>query len=80
MKKILWTNATKSGLCDRLQDLFLMSAYAYMHDSDLYLYWPQGQRDLQFNQFQLDTWPNSRWADYLKENVSNYMKNNKYPV
>lgn len=69
MKKILWTNPTKSGLCDRLQDLFLMSAYAYMHDSDLYLYWPQGSDDLNFNQFQLNTWPTSRWTDYFKENI-----------
>jgi hypothetical protein len=72
MKKIFWTNATKSGLCDRLQDLFLMSAYASLKDCSLYLYWPQGNKDLSFNKFQLDTWPNSRWSDYLKENLCSY--------
>lgn len=72
MRKIFWTNVTKSGLCDRLQDILLMSAYASLNGCDLYLYWPQGNKDLRFNKFQLDTWPNSRWSDYLKENLCNY--------
>jgi hypothetical protein len=79
-QKMIWTNVTKSGLCDRLQDLFLVAAYANMINCDLYLYWPEGQKDLQFNDFQLKTWPKSRWSDYLKNNLCSYfnLPNNVY--
>jgi hypothetical protein len=69
MNKIFWNNSTLSGLCDRLIDLSLMSAYAKVQDKNLLLQW-----NLQsgFTEFQLKTWSKDRFEDYKKENFTKY--------
>lgn len=39
--KILWTQPTQSGLCDRLSDLFFIYAFAHIYDAELHLEWPR---------------------------------------
>lgn len=76
MRKIKWTQPTGSGLCDRLIDLMLMSAYANVHDADLYLDWIQGaQRGI--NQWtqkgnEIKQWADYRYEDYKYENYIEY--------
>lgn len=69
--KLLWSRPTRSGLCDRLMDLILVSSLAKINNQSLYLKWYQGD-DLSFSNYQKETWPICRWTDYLLENIQNY--------
>jgi hypothetical protein len=71
--KLLWSNSTLSGLCDRLMDLILMSSLARIIDKDLYLKWRQID-EFGLSDYQKETWAGCRWTDYLIENVQNYFE------
>lgn len=76
MKTIKWTQPTGSGLCDRLIDLMLMSAYAKVHNAKLYLDWIQGAQrgPNQWTQKGNDIkfWADYRYEDYKYENYIEY--------
>ena len=71
MGKLIWAESPKSGLCDRLIDLMLMSTLAKAKDDFLYLRWREGE-EIHFTKRQIDTWPAYRFTDYLLENVQRY--------
>ena len=64
----LWTNSTKSGLCDRLIDLFIVASTAKLYNTELYLYWEEQP----INIVQKNIWNKIRFDDYKIENVSQY--------
>lgn len=64
----LWTNSTKSGLCDRLIDLFIVASTAKLYNRELYLYWEEQPID----HIQKNIWNKIRFHDYKIENVSQY--------
>lgn len=76
MKKILWTQPSGSGLCDRLLDLMLMSAYAKVFDFDLHLEWIEGaSKDLnnwKKTEYEIATWEQVRYKDFRYEIFSQY--------
>jgi hypothetical protein len=64
----IWTNSTKSGLCDRLIDLFIIASMAKIYNKDLYLTW-----EIQpINDIQKNIWNPIRFNDYKIENVKQY--------
>lgn len=67
--KVIWANSTLSGLCDRLVDLFLMSAFAKIMNFELTVLWRVNQN---FSENQLRTWGKARFVDYRYENLSRY--------
>jgi len=74
--KIKWTNPTASGLCDRLLDLMLISAYAKVYKSELYLNWITGSQT-SVNRWIKEPgvvreWDEVRYQDYKYENYSQY--------
>jgi hypothetical protein len=65
---LFWLNSTKSGLCDRLLDLFLITSYAQLLDKKIYLKW-----EIQpINNVQKQIWNSIRFDDYKIENVKKY--------
>lgn len=86
---IFWNNSTKSGLCDRLVDITLMSALGKVMRTDVYFNWEivhNGQK-YEWKQDNETTreWESVRYVDYLHENFSQYfnlpenLKVNQYP-
>jgi hypothetical protein len=77
MNNIYWTHSTESGLCDRLIDLTLMSTYAKIKKSNLYLNWKivhSGQKYLwDINDGITKEWDEVRYRDYLYENLKQYL-------
>ena len=65
---LIWTNSTKSGLCDRLIDLFIISSIAKLYNKELYLVWEEQP----INDVQRLIWNNIRFDDYKIENVIEY--------
>lgn len=66
----IWTNSSKSGLCDRLIDLFIMSSFVELYKKDLYLTW-----EIQpINDIQNKIWNPIRFNDYKIENVKQYFR------
>lgn len=65
---LVWTNPTKSGLGDRLIDLFIIASMASLYDKHLYLYWPEQP----INNIQKKVWNTTRFDDYKIENVKKY--------
>jgi|SaaInlStandDraft_7_1057024.scaffolds.fasta_scaffold01072_11 hypothetical protein len=69
----IWTNSTKSGLCDRLIDLFIITSYAQLCKKKLYLTW-----EIQpINDIQKKIWNPLRFDDYKIENVKQYFQFSK---
>lgn len=67
---LIWTNSSKSGLCDRLIDLFIMTSFAQLYKKDLYLTWEtQPISDIQYK-----IWNPIRLNDYKIENVKQYFQ------
>ena len=64
----IWTNSTKSGLCDRLIDLFIIAATAKLYNKELYLFWEEQP----INDIQQNIWNKIRFNDYKIENVIQY--------
>jgi len=64
----IWTNSTKSGLCDRLIDLFIIASTAKLYNKELYLYWEEQP----INDIQRNIWNKIRFDDYKIENVTQY--------
>lgn len=66
----IWTNSSKSGLCDRLIDLFIVTSYAQLYKIDLYLTWEiQPICDIQYK-----IWNPIRFNDYKIDNVKQYFQ------
>jgi len=68
---IIWTNSTLSGLCDRLNDILILSTYAKIKNKLLkfnYRKQPFG------NSIQENLRPLYRKQDYLLENIIKYIK------
>lgn len=66
----IWTNSSKSGLCDRLIDLFIITSYAQLYKKDLYLTW----HIQPINNIQKKIWNPIRFNDYKIENVKQYFQ------
>ena len=66
----IWTNSSKSGLCDRLIDLFIITSYAQLYKKDLYLTW----KIQPINEIQKKIWNPIRFNDYKIENVKQYFQ------
>ena len=67
---LIWTNSSKSGLCDRLIDLFIISSMAKIYNKNLYLSW-----EIQpINDIQNKIWNPIRFNDYKIENVKEYFQ------
>lgn len=64
----IWTNSSKSGLCDRLIDLFIIASVAKLYNKELYLYWEQQP----ISDIQRNIWNKIRFDDYKIENVIQY--------
>ena len=64
----IWTNSTKSGLCDRLIDLFIIASMAKIYNKYLYLVWEEQP----INDIQMLIWNKIRFNDYKIENVKEY--------
>jgi len=64
----IWTNTTKSGLGDRLIDLFIIASAAKLYNKELYLYW--GEQPI--NDIQKNIWNKIRFNDYKIENLIQY--------
>ena len=71
MMILLWNNPTKSGLGDRLVDLFLLAAFAKAGSLKVAVCWPD-HPDLTLLQKKL--WPKYRYEDYKLENLLLYFK------
>lgn len=66
----IWNNSSKSGLCDRLIDLFIITAYAQLCKKNLFLTW-----EIQpINKIQKKIWNPIRFNDYKIENVKQYFQ------
>ena len=68
---LLWNNPTKSGLGDRLVDLFLLAAFAKAGSLKVAVYWPDHP---ELNLLQKKLWPKYRLEDYRIENLLLYFK------
>jgi hypothetical protein len=81
MNNIFWTNSTKSGLCDRLIDLSLMSTLAKIKNSNLFTNWEVVHNGGEYNwdlYGQKQSWKKNRYEDYKFENFNiffNFPKN-----
>lgn len=86
---LLWNNSTKSGLCDRLVDITLMSALGKIMGVDVYFNW-EVVHDGQKYEWKQDInttneWKPERYVDYRYENFSQYfnlpknLKINQHP-
>lgn len=64
----IWGNSTKSGLCDRLIDLFIIASLSKLFNKELYLLWEEQPN----NDLQKLIWNNIRFDDYKIENVIQY--------
>ena len=64
----IWTNSSKSGLCDRLIDLFIITSMAKLYNKELYLHWEEQP----INDTQRNVWNKIRFDDYKIENVIQY--------
>jgi hypothetical protein len=64
----IWTTSSKSGLCDRLIDIFIITAWAQLYNKDLYLTWEVQH----INNIQEIIWNHIRFNDYKIENVKKY--------
>jgi len=64
----IWTKSTKSGLCDRLIDLFIIASMAKLYNKKLYLIWEEQP----INIMQIKIWNKIRFNDYKIENVKKY--------
>jgi hypothetical protein len=64
----VWTNSSKSGLCDRLIDLFIIASTAKLYNKELYLHWEEQP----INDIQRNIWNKIRFDDYKIENVIQY--------
>ena len=64
----VWTNSSKSGLCDRLIDLFIIASTAKLYNKELYLFWEEQP----INDIQRNIWNKIRFDDYKIENVIQY--------
>jgi hypothetical protein len=64
----IWTNSSKSGLCDRLIDLFIIASTAKLYNKELYLFWEEQP----INDIQRNIWNKIRFDDYKIENVIQY--------
>ena len=67
---LIWVNSTKSVLCDRLLDLFIITSYAKLLNKKLCLKW----EDQPVNQIQKKIWNPNRFDDYKIENIQLYFK------
>lgn len=68
---IIWTNSTLSGLCDRLNDILILSTYAKIKNKILKF----NYRSQPFeNSIQENLRPSYRKQDYLLENLIKYIK------
>lgn len=66
----IWNNSSKSGLCDRLIDLFIITTYAQLYKKNLFLTW-----EIQpINEIQKKIWNPIRFNDYKIENVKQYFQ------
>ena len=65
---LIWTNSTKSGLCDRLLDLFIIASYAKLLNKKLMLKWEEQP----INEIQKNIWNKIRFDDYKIENLKLY--------
>lgn len=65
MRTIRWGQVTRSGLCDRLEDLLLMAAYARCKNARLLVDWPE------FEAKDIDVAHRSH--DILLENIQKFM-------
>jgi hypothetical protein len=64
----IWTNSSKSGLCDRLIDLFIIASTSKLYNKELYLHWEEQP----INDIQRNIWNKIRFDDYKIENVIQY--------
>jgi len=64
----IWGNSTKSGLCDRLIDLFIIASISKLFNKELYLSWEEQT----ISDIQKLIWNNIRIDDYKIENVIQY--------
>jgi hypothetical protein len=64
----IWTNSSKSGLCDRLIDLFIIASTAKLYNKELYLHWEEQP----ISDIQRNIWNKIRFDDYKIENVIQY--------
>jgi hypothetical protein len=73
---ILWNNSTKSGLCDRLLDITLMSAFGKYNNSDIYMKWKpfnSGKKlSWEYSKDEVRDLPNVRYDDCKYENFIKY--------
>lgn len=86
---ILWNNSTRSGLCDRLIDITLMSALGKVMNTEVYFNWEilHGGEMYKWKQDSntIREWQSVRYLDYLYENFSQYfnlcsnLRVNQYP-
>jgi len=70
MSRLIWYNSTRSGLCDRLIDLFMVAAMSELYEKPLYLCWHEQQVD----DIQKQIWNKIRFNDYKIENVMEYFE------
>jgi hypothetical protein len=67
---LIWKNSTKSGLCDRLLDLFIMASYSKLINKKLLLKWEEQP----INKIQEKVWNHTRFDDYKIKNVNIYFR------
>lgn len=65
---LIWKKSTKSGLCDRLLDLFIMASYSKLINKKLLLKWEEQP----INDIQAKVWNHAGFNDYKIENVKMY--------
>ncbi len=65
---LIWTNITKSGLCDRLIDMFLVASMAKLYNKKLYMIWG----NIEPNEIQKKIWNPVRFDDYKIDNLLQY--------
>jgi len=74
---IKWTHPTGSGLCDRLLDIMLMSAFGKTLNADIYLDWILGAQGNNIRWYRESgderSWDKIRYLDYKYENFSQYI-------
>lgn len=65
---LIWKNSTKSGLCDRLLDLFIMASYSKLINKKIFLKWEEQP----INKIQEKVWNPTRFDDYKIVNLKKY--------
>ena len=65
---LFWINSTRSGLCDRLIDLFIVSSMAKLYNKNIYLCWYEQP----IHEIQKNIWNKIRFNDYKIKNVKKY--------